>query len=81
MTPPVSETKMSDELKPCPFCGVALVLRGYQANPYGRCETDNCWVHEKKLTVQLDDPTQVSQWNRRAPLPSPPYEMKEAKND
>lgn len=56
------------ELKGCPFCGAALFIR-HSVNSYGRCETPGCWVHERKVTVPLDDPTEVAAWNRR---PSPP---------
>jgi hypothetical protein len=61
---------MTNELKPCPFCGKDLYRRPRQMNDYGRCETEGCWAHERKITVPVDDHRQVAAWNTRVP-PSP----------
>lgn len=53
------------KLEVCPFCGEPLFMRG-GPNNYGRCETNGCWVNERKATVPVDDPRQVAQWNTRA---------------
>lgn len=55
---------MGEELEPCPFCGNQLFIRT-GVNAYGRCETEGCWVRERKLTVQLADSGQVAAWNTR----------------
>jgi hypothetical protein len=54
-----------EALEPCPFCGAPLFFNGNKMNPYGRCETEGCWMHDRKCTVPTDDPWQVGQWNRR----------------
>jgi hypothetical protein len=59
--------KLAD-LLPCPFCGVPLTLGG-GVNPWGRCDTPECWMNERKLVIALDEPTQIAAWNTRA-LPS-----------
>ncbi|WP_226018468.1 hypothetical protein [Novosphingobium sp. FKTRR1] len=51
-------------LKPCPFCGSALGIRR-SVNPYGRCNTDGCWMHDRKIIVPIDDGMQIEQWNTR----------------
>lgn len=51
-------------LKACPFCGDSLYIRR-GANPYGRCETRGCWMHERRVAVPLHDPVQVAAWNNR----------------
>lgn len=55
---------MDTELKPCPFCGEPLAIRG-GVNGYGRCETAECWVSSRAIIVPIDDPAQVFAWNRR----------------
>jgi len=55
------------ELLPCPFCGMHLTIRG-GVNGYGRCETADCWVNARAITVPSDDPTQVAAWNTRSRL-------------
>lgn len=55
-----------DELRPCPFCQKPLFIRE-GVNPYGRCETEGCWMNERKATVPLDAKAQVQQWNDRIP--------------
>lgn len=52
-------------LKPCPFCGAPLYIRS-GVNAYGRCETEGCWLHARKITVPLHDPVQVAAFNIRA---------------
>jgi|GEM_PF-2688923 len=59
---------MANELKPCPFCSTPLTIRG-GVNPYGRCNTDGCWMMEAKLSVVCDDPKQVERWNTRPAAP------------
>lgn len=55
---------MTDELKPCPFCGHPPSRRT-GVNPYGRCDTEGCWAHERKITIPFDDHNQVRAWNTR----------------
>lgn len=57
-------TKDSDALVACPFCGKGLFMRKGR-NPYGRCETDDCWLSDRKIMIPLDDPHQVEQFARR----------------
>lgn len=71
--PKPNHSEGGGELKPCPFCGVSLYIRG-GVNPYGRCDTPGCWTQKRGVTIPLDDPSQVEQWNTRAPAtPSPEY--------
>jgi hypothetical protein len=67
----MTATNVSDELKPCPFCGEPLTVGG-GCNPYGRCDTENCWMSARRIALPIDDPRQVEAWNTRAspPLPS-----------
>lgn len=63
-------TTPAEALRECPFCAKPLrISAGY--NQYGRCETENCWMHERKMIVPLDDSRQVEQWNTRTALTSP----------
>jgi len=59
---------MSEKLLPCPFCQKPLTLGG-GVNPYGRCETPDCWLNERRISISLEDPKQLEQWNRRTPAP------------
>ncbi|HEV2746304.1 MAG TPA: hypothetical protein VGW34_03275 [Allosphingosinicella sp.] len=63
---------MTDEVKldPCPFCRKPLSVRHPNLNPLGRCETEGCWMEQRRISVPLDDPAQLAQWNTR-PTPSP----------
>lgn len=54
-----------EALKPCPFCGQALLIRN-GVNAYGYCGTADCWAHERRTMVPLADPAQVAAWNTRA---------------
>lgn len=56
---------MSDELKPCPFCGNAPVVNSCKFNPYARCETDGC-KGSKLPMLNMDDPSDIAAWNMRA---------------
>lgn len=60
-----------EALRECPFCGDPLFVRS-GANPYGRCETDGCWMAERAIMVPFDDRRQVESWNTRAALASTP---------
>jgi hypothetical protein len=53
------------KLADCPFCGAPLTLGG-GVNPWGRCDTPECWMNERKLVIPLDEPTQITAWNTRA---------------
>lgn len=55
-------------LDPCPFCGSYLSFSSGKLNKAGRCDTDGCWMHDRKFTVPLSDPHQVEQWNTRTAL-------------
>jgi hypothetical protein len=59
---------MTEKLLPCPFCTKPLTLGG-GVNPYGRCETADCWLAERRISISLEDPKQLEQWNRRTPAP------------
>ncbi|MGH8010350.1 MAG: hypothetical protein ACREQ3_25430 [Candidatus Binatia bacterium] len=59
---------MASELKPCPFCAKPLTVRN-GVNPYGRCDTEGCWMAEAKIGISCDDPKQVERWNTR-PAPA-----------
>jgi len=59
---------MSEKLLPCPFCQKPLTLGG-GVNPYGRCDTPDCWLNERRISISLDVPKQIEQWNRRTPAP------------
>lgn len=55
---------MTLQLKPCPFCAQPLsVSTGF--NPIAQCETEGCWLRERKIGIAVEDPTQVAAWNRR----------------
>lgn len=50
----------------CPFCGQPLAQSSGKVNMVAYCDTEDCWMHERKITVVLDDARQVAAWNRRA---------------
>jgi hypothetical protein len=52
-------------LEPCPFCGVHLTRSRGKINVAARCDTEECWMSDRKISVLLDDPIQVQQWNTR----------------
>lgn len=52
------------ELKACPWCQKPMAITG-GCNPIGRCDTENCWMHERKMAVAVDSPFMVEQWNTR----------------
>lgn len=54
-------------LLPCPFCGQPLAYTSGKLNISGRCDTKDCWLHERKIAIPIDDPRQVSAFNTRAP--------------
>lgn len=70
MTKSTESAPVEVTLLPCPFCGVPLSIR-CGVNPYGRCDTSGCWVHECKIIVPLHDPSQVAAWNTRAQSEAP----------
>lgn len=70
---------MSDELKPCPFCGTRLIKNGpfsrrnadcfvhvqyYQGRDYGRCPSAG-------FRLFSDDAERIALWNTRAQGPGP----------
>lgn len=59
---------MTFQLKSCPFCAKPLTIRN-GVNPYGRCDTEGCWMAEAKIGISCDDPKQVERWNTR-PAPA-----------
>ncbi|KAB2762252.1 hypothetical protein F9K98_10450 [Brucella anthropi] len=62
---------MKYELKSCPFCAKPLTVRN-GVNPYGRCDTEGCWMAEAKIGISCDDPKQVERWNTRpTPVATP----------
>src|SRR5882762_4546279 len=61
-------TRAEAVLANCPFCGVPLSIRK-AINLFGDCDTAGCWAHERKVSVNLDDPRQVDSWNRRKASP------------
>jgi hypothetical protein len=54
---------MGDDLKPCPFCGETLEVRG-GVNPYGRhADKDStCIMAGRAITIPFD----IERWNTRA---------------
>lgn len=74
----MTKTTLAAELAACPFCGERLAMRG-GVNPYGRCDTQGCWMHARKIMVPLLDPQQVAEWNRRATNPAPADGLVEAR--
>lgn len=68
---------MSDELKPCPFCGAPAELE--QCDTEGPrefrwtvgCHDDEC-IGYQSLTTYDRQITAVAAWNRRAAAPEPP---------
>lgn len=59
------------KIKSCPFCANPLTMKG-EVNPYGRCDTEGCWMERSKIAIPCDDPKQVESWNARAePAPAP----------
>ncbi|KMS59953.1 hypothetical protein V474_07530 [Novosphingobium barchaimii LL02] len=52
----------------CPFCGNHLTYSSGKFNKVGRCDTQGCWLCERKLTVPVDAPDQIAQFNTRASL-------------
>ena len=61
---------MTDDLKPCPFCGeIDTIIRN------GTVEDDWCAVSCEKCYSQgphqYTDPHAIADWNRRAALPRP----------
>ena len=55
---------MSEELKPCPFCGNELEKTQYKLNPTARCVTPDC-RGGKMPAVTLDSPQDLEAWNTR----------------
>jgi hypothetical protein len=55
---------MSEELKPCPFCGNELEKTQHKLNPTARCVTPDC-RGGKMPAVTLDSPQDVNAWNTR----------------
>ena len=56
-------------LESCPWCGCALYVVWRRANPRASCKTEGCFGR-KMTVVNLDDPSDVAAWNRRAPAPT-----------
>lgn len=54
------------EPKPCPFCSKPLKVSN---SNLASCPTQGCWMHERRLTVPIDDPIQLTQWNMRVDPP------------
>lgn len=52
------------KLKPCPFCGKNLRVRT-GVNPYGVCDTEDCWLHSTKVAIALHDSESVRRFNTR----------------
>ena len=60
---------MIEFLKPCPWCAKPLYRTRNKINPFAVCKTADCYG-SKMPVVNLDDPENVSAWNRR-PVASP----------
>ena len=56
-------------LESCPWCGCALYAVWRRANPRASCKTEGCFGR-KMAVVNLDDPSDVAAWNRRALAPA-----------
>lgn len=64
-TIPERGTGMTDELKPCPFCGSSAVIRSngeYQY--YVRCTNFDCSVHPTTYVMTTPEKA-IAAWNRR----------------
>ncbi len=59
-----TESMVTQALKPCPFCGVALTIRN-SVNPSARCDTEGCWMNARMIAIPLDDPRQTTAWDTR----------------
>lgn len=62
---------MSQELKPCPFCGEAMKVSPHPVDMWAVCPTAGC-IGARQIVV-LEDNKQVAAWNRRA---SPPEDVR-----
>ena len=52
------------DIAPCHFCDTPLSFSSGKHNKVGRCDTEGCWMHDRKMTVPVDDAVQIAQWNR-----------------
>lgn len=74
MTPPASREGlpvMTEQLKPCPFCGNELYRSPRTYNPKAYCATEDCYG-KRMSVVNLDDPIIVAMWNTRQAVNSYP---------
>lgn len=53
-------------LEPCPHCGRPPHAVWRAINPHASCKTEDCFGR-KMSVINLDDPDDVADWNRRAP--------------
>lgn len=52
----------------CPFCDKPLTYSTGRFNKVGRCETEDCWLCERKAAIPVDEPRQIAQFNNRAAI-------------
>jgi len=60
---------MSEELKPCPFCGGEAILKRYVNgfNVWSEIMCDRCGVRQDSIVVgYYNDDEAAEAWNRRA---------------
>ena len=63
---------MSDELKPCPFCGELPVFEDYSEEGDGRltvleCQSSNCHMRvQTSPGAATEKETMIEDWNTRA---------------
>lgn len=65
MTTAPEVTQITDQLKPCPFCGQKLKVTERKHNPYARCITEGCKGAQLPL-LNIELPEDVARWNCRA---------------
>lgn len=65
MTTDQEMTQITDQLKPCPFCGQKLKVTERKHNPYARCITEGCKGAQLPL-LNIELPEDVARWNTRA---------------
>jgi hypothetical protein len=64
MTTDPEMTKITDQLKPCPFCGKKLKVVERKYNPYAQCITEGCKGAQLPL-LNIELPEDVARWNSR----------------
>lgn len=62
---------MSNQLKPCPFCGIKPKISNYYNEAFGRTYTfkdnhkEDCFLSDVKLGEEYSKKKLIEKWNRR----------------